>query len=128
MGTAVELVAKAFLVGINPALIVPQGDVNSTLIFSGNVEYLPAGAKAKTRTGNDVLKIARSLIQTESGERMPWTDADQETVLEARNATAHLGLLREDQKIDFMECGNRIISAIAAQAGELGDYWPNIRP
>jgi hypothetical protein len=123
MGTAVELLAKAFLVGINPALIAHQGDINSALIFSGEVEYLPKKAAARTRMGNEVLTAVRKMLQIQADGVAPWEESDQETVLEARNATAHLGLLRDDQKIDFMVCGRRILRAIVARSDELGEFW-----
>lgn len=123
MGTAAELLAKAFLVGINPALIAHQGDINSILIFSGDVEFLPPGATVRTRMGNEVLSAVRKMIQIQTGGQTPWSDRDQEAVLEARNATAHLGLLRDDQKINFMVSGRRILEAIAAETKDIGEYW-----
>lgn len=123
MGTAAELLSKAFLVGINPALIAHQGDINSTLIFTGEVEFLPPGATVRTRMGNEVLTAVRKMIQIQAGGQSPWSDRDQETVLEARNATAHLGLLRDDQKFDFMVSGRRILEAIVASTKDIGEYW-----
>lgn len=52
-GTAVELLTKAFLAYVNPALVA--ADPISTLLRSGEVEYLPQHPKLRTRMGTDVL-------------------------------------------------------------------------
>jgi hypothetical protein len=111
LGTAVELLAKCYLVSINPALIAFQGDVNSTLIFSGDIEYLPTNAKARTRQGAEVLGMARRMIEASSGHE-PWASEDEVRVLEARNAVAHLGLLRDDEKAGFLFAAERVINGM----------------
>lgn len=119
-GTAVELLSKAFLANINPGLVA--ADHASTLILSGEVEYLPRNPKLKTRMGADVITAARSMIEAKTSET-PWTPQAQELVLEARNSVAHLGLLRKDGA-DFMAAGRSIIEALLPHTENYGiNYW-----
>lgn len=119
-GTAVELLTKAFLAHVNPALVA--ADPISTLLLSGEVEYLPQHPKLRTRMGADVLSSARSMIEAKTSTS-PWTQQQQELVLEARNSVAHLGLLRKDEP-DFMSAGIVIIKALLPHTEQYtADYW-----
>ncbi len=128
-GTAVELLTKAFLAHVNPALVA--ADPISTLLLSGEVEYLPQHPKLRTRMGADVLSSARSMIESKTSTS-PWTQQQQELVLEARNSVAHLGLLRNDGA-DFNVSRNRdhrgsAPSHGAVQFGLLGPRSPVMGP
>lgn len=119
-GTAVELMAKAFLAHVNPGLITT--DASSMLILNGDIEYLPSNPRLKTRMGGEVLTTARNMIEAKTSSA-PWTIQDQERVLEARNSVAHLGLLRKDGA-DFMAAGHTIIGALLLHAEDYGvNYW-----
>ncbi|MCC3278160.1 hypothetical protein LJ754_03165 [Arthrobacter sp. zg-Y40] len=119
-GTAVELLTKAFLAYVNPGLVA--ADTISTLLLSGEVEYLPQHPKLRTRMGADVLSSARSMIEAKTSTS-PWTQLQQELVLEARNSAAHLGLLRKDGA-DFMSAGIVIIEALLPHTEQYNvDYW-----
>lgn len=119
-GTAVELLAKAFLAQVNPGLVA--ADPISTLILSGEVEYLPQNPKLKTRMGAEVIAAAKSMIEAKTSTA-PWTAQDQALVLEARNSVAHLGLLRKDGA-DFMTAGRTIVSALLRHIEDYGiNYW-----
>lgn len=53
----------------------------------------------------------------------PWTQLQQELVLEARNSVVHLGLLRKDGA-DFMSAGIVIIEALLPHTEQYNvDYW-----
>lgn len=119
-GTAVELLTKAFLAHVNPALVA--ADPISTLLLSGEVEYLPQHPKLRTRMGGDVLSTARSMIEVKTATS-PWTQQQQDLVLEARNSVAHLGLLGKDEA-DFMSAGILIIKALLPHTAQYDiDYW-----
>lgn len=119
-GTAVELLAKAFLAHISPGLIAT--DASSILILSGDVEYLSPSPKLRTRMGDEVLGTARSMLEAKTG-KSPWTTQDQGWVFEARNSVAHLGLLRKE-RVDFMASGHKIITALLAHTENYDlDYW-----
>lgn len=125
IGVAVESLAKAFLVKVNPGLIADRGDIDSILIFTGAVEYLAPNARARTRMGKEVLKTAREMITVEQSSQ-PWTVADEDAVLEARNAVAHLGLLRDRDKAEFFEAGKRILAALLPHTTDfMIPFWPN---
>lgn len=119
-GTAVELLAKAFLANISPGLIAT--DASSILILAGDVEYLSPNPKLRTRMGDEVLGTARNMLEAKT-RKPPWTVQDQGWVFEARNSAAHLGLLRKE-RVDFMASGHKIITALLAHTENYDlDYW-----
>lgn len=90
-GTAVELTAKAYCVSIDPALLADKGDRDSLLLLGDNSRLTTRRpTEARTIPAYTALDAARLLLHPTV---LPWVQAQDRTVLEVRNAAAHMGLV-----------------------------------
>lgn len=92
-GTAVELIAKAALVQVEPTLLCEHADPDALLRLSGKGDRseLPA-TRLKTIGGQKAVRLCRRLVRgITAGER------EVEAALEVRNAALHLALVDRDE-------------------------------
>lgn len=90
-GTAVELLAKHVLAEISLALLVDRGDMNGILHAAGRADLAKAGPmQFKTVTVTDCLATIGKIYS-----KFNWSGSNDaaHTVLQARNAAIHLGLV-----------------------------------
>lgn len=92
VGSAVELMAKAYLASVQPSLLADKGDVDSLLIMGGNAHLTKVKPSyVKTRSASDVMTIVKKLQPT-----MVWRDQIDRGVLNVRNSALHFGMVDVD--------------------------------
>jgi hypothetical protein len=118
-GTAVELLAKTYLINIDPALLAEKGDRDTVLALGGN------GALArvdpllmKTIGAAEALRLVKYLHK-----ELPWLQQDGVS-LRVRNAAIHMALVRTDELRSAVLEMSRLIESLIVPLGlARDDFW-----
>ena len=92
-GTAVELMLKAYLVGVAPSLIVEKGSKDSLLMVSGRGDLASVPARDfRSIQGGEALTTARQIIGGSLHAPFPAVPQQPDSFV-TRNGAAHMGLV-----------------------------------
>lgn len=92
-GTAVELIAKAALVQVEPTLLCDNTDPDNLLRLAGKGDRSDlAPTRVKTIGGMKAMRLCKRLVKG-----ITVGDKELEVVLEVRNAALHLALVNRDE-------------------------------
>ena len=120
VGVAVELLAKAFIATVEPALLADRGDRDSILAFSGKA-HLAAGnlIQAKSISAADSMKVTRHLLPS-----LPGAQTSDYFLLSVRNAATHMALIDLPSLRRAVEIMCRIVEGLlAALEVSRSDFW-----
>lgn len=118
-GTAVELLAKTYLVNIDPALLADRGDRDTVLVLGGNGALARADPLLmKTIGAVEALRLVKYLYK-----ELPWLQQDGVS-LRVRNAAIHMALVRTDElRSAVMEMSRLVESLIVPLGLARDDFW-----
>jgi hypothetical protein len=111
-GTAVELLAKAYLASIDGVLLADKGDRDTMLLLGGHGGLAPADPLLmRTVGGIEALRLAKHLHRD-----LPWLQQDI-VALRVRNAAIHMAMVRSDELRAAVVQMSRIGESLLAQLG-----------
>jgi hypothetical protein len=121
MGHSIELLMKAYLASLSPAILAERDDFHSKLMLAGQ-----AGLSSKDYRSVRTMGAEASLLAILSMRQPPrgFSKADVTAVLAVRNSSAHLGLVRSE---DLSDAVSGFVVAVGALLKPLNissaDYW-----
>jgi hypothetical protein len=120
VGGAVELLAKAYLASVAPALLAERGERDSVLVMANKAELAGRGVTdVKTIGAHEALLVAKHLRPA-----LPYTPPADQIVLRVRNAAVHMGIVdrRELRAAVVVMC--RIIETLLTVLGlDHSAFW-----
>lgn len=118
-GTAVELLAKTYLAGIDPALLADKGDRDTILVLGGNGALGRTDPLSmKTIGAFEALRIVKYLYR-----ELPWVQHDTVS-LRVRNAAIHMALVRSDELRSAVVEMSRLIECLIVPLDlDRADFW-----
>lgn len=123
-GSAVELLVKAFLTGVNPAMLVERSEKDSLLFLVDQGHRADASSSptdVRTLAASDALLLAKKIIP---GGAFSWHPQADRKVLQVRNAALHLGLADHDELRDACVIMTRLTSELLAQmSADPPTFW-----
>jgi hypothetical protein len=118
-GTSVELLAKAYLSIIDPALLADKGDRNTILLLSGNSALTGAEPTGmKTITAYEALRAIKQLRPD-----FPLVQQD-DPLLQVRNAACHMALVSPGSlSLAVMQMCRIVEALLLALNLDRPDFW-----
>lgn len=118
-GTAVELLAKAYLASIDEALLADKGDRDTILLLTGNSKLTESDPLAMKTIG--ALEAVRTVKKLHKD--LPLTQQNP-IVFGVRNSAAHMALVRSDDlRAAVIQMCRIIESLILALGLDRRDFW-----
>lgn len=109
-GCAVELLAKACLAKVSPALLLERADVESVLHLSGRGNLSQASPTiVKTVGATGALTSLKKLLPT-----LPYSARNDEVLFRVRNAAIHMALLDKDELAQAIKSMVRLCDRMVA--------------
>jgi hypothetical protein len=127
VGTALELLTKAFLAAINPAMLVERSEKDS-LLFLVNQGHR-AGADSsptdvRTLAATDALLLAKKIIP---GGAFSWNPQADRRVLQVRNAALHLGLADQSELREACVIMTRLVAELlTSTSADSAKFWGDL--
>jgi hypothetical protein len=118
-GTAVELLAKAYLASVNPALLAERGDPDTLIHLCGRGGKVKNGPLAmKTIGAVETLRLVTRLHPQFS------LFDDQPPVLRARNSAIHMALVDvKDLRVAVVQMARMVENLLVALELDRDDFW-----
>jgi hypothetical protein len=118
-GTAVEMLAKAYLVTISSSLIADKGDRDTLLILAGHSSKATIEPQhIKTIGALELLRMTKHLHKD-----LPWIQQDP-AILRVRNAATHMALVeRKELQTAILQMCRIIESLLVPLDLDRQDFW-----
>ena len=121
-GTATELLAKAYLCSVDPAMLAERNERKTSLVLTGHGHLTKAG---ESYLDIKTLGARAALIYASEIPGGPaFNPNTQGKVLEVRNAAAHMGLVSEDELRTSIGIMVRLVHSLVSTLGTTDDdFW-----
>lgn len=126
-GSALEMLTKAFLSTINPAMLVERSEKDSLLFLVDQGHRADTGSSptdVRTLAASDALLLAKKVIP---GGAFSWNSQSDRKVLQVRNAALHLGLADPAELHEACVIMTRLVSQLLPQMSvDSTTFWGDL--
>jgi hypothetical protein len=120
VGSAVELLSKALVADVNPALLSERGD-RDTMLHLTNLGHLSRKAATEVRSLSAVEAVAAA---NHIHPSLGWRQGADSIVFRVRNAAAHMALVdAEELHAAVLELLKFVRGLLTVRGGEPSDFW-----